>query len=906
MKRILYISAIFTLILSFSVSGTLAKKFEDMGPPTIIVLDSTDKSVTENTQNYIESQGGHVVHVYPPHVMIGYVSDQLEKSLLSNGKINKITRDLLDPATVERYGLSAVAGAVAWNNNFKGMAKFNDLEPPLNAPDGSPLDKDTFARPAPKLGAMMAPPYGASSSDTSEYMLGKIAVGIILTESNGSVDKSTEDWDPTEENAVVSEIQAGLNWWANIANKTIGATLTYVYDVHLRVPTKYEPINHPQSDQGLWITDAMSFLGYNSSSGYFSMVDQYCNTMRDTYNTDWAYTIFVADSSVDADGIFSDGKYFAYAYIGGPFLQMTYDNDGWGISRMDQVTAHETGHIYYALDEYASSNCSKTATSGYLKVPNTNCSSGINCIMNNNSFTVDPCQYTMGQIGLRDTDGDKIADILDVPPDSILNPYSPDPSSDDTPTYTGSAKVVPLVNMNPYGLNNDITISKIANVQYRVDGGAWANAIPTDGAYNGASEAFTFTTSTLSSGTHTIEVRAIDSSGNIETSYSSDQLTINGAPAQPPILSNFAINNGVASTGSQTVTLNHTASNSPTEYMASENLDFAGASWLAYVSAPSFTLSPGYGTKTVYMKLRNAVGESNIQSDTIEYAQILVLDSLSIDGGATTTIDQLVELKHSISGGIPTQYMASESATFVGAIWQTYVTVPNFTLSNGYGTKTVYMKLRNAGGESSVKSDTIQYIETKPSLTYFKINDGAAAKIISRIVTLNNTTDVKPTHYMASESSTFSKARWIAYSTAPSFTLSKNYGIKTVYFKVKNGAGESDFKFDNIEYAKSLTSIEPEGNLLLQNYPNPFNPDTWIPYQLGKDVKVVVSIYTGDGHLIRTLNRGFQKAGYYIEKDKAAYWDGKTETGEVVSSGVYFYTIKAGDFTITKKMLITK
>ncbi|MDQ1317866.1 MAG: hypothetical protein QG588_1521, partial [Candidatus Poribacteria bacterium] len=542
MKHILYISVIFVLILGFSIFEVSAKRFEDMGSPAIVILDSTNKSVTKDILDYIESQGGHIVHIYPPHVLIGYVSDQLAKDLPSHGKINRITRDLLDPVTVERYGPIAVAGVIAWNNNFKGMAEFNGLESPIDAPNGLPLDNDTFTRPAPELGVAMSPPYGATSTDTSEYMLGKTAVGIILTKSNGNVDPSTENWTTNEENNVVSEIQEGLNWWANTANRMIGVELTFVYDIHLRVPTKYEPINRPKSDEGLWITDAMNFLGY-TSGGYFNMIDQYCNAIRDLYDTDWAYTIFVADSSADADGKFSDGS-FAYAYVGGPFTQMTYGNDGWGISRMDQVIAHETGHIYYAFDEYTESNCNKTATRGYLNVPNTNCRSGINCIMNANS-TVDPCQYTMGQIGLRDTDGDGIADILDVSPDSTLNPYSPDPTSDDTPTYTGSAIVVALTNMNPSGLKHNITLNKIANVQYRVDGGAWTNAIPTDGIYNGASEAFAFTTSTLSSGTHTIEVRAIDSSGNIETSYSSDQLTI----INSPVISKVAPSSGTTSGG---------------------------------------------------------------------------------------------------------------------------------------------------------------------------------------------------------------------------------------------------------------------------------------------------------------------------------------------------------------------
>ena len=98
----------------------------------------------------------------------------------------------------------------------------------------------------------------------------------------------------------------------------------------------------------------------------------------------------------------------------------------------------------------------------------------------------------------------------------------------------------------------------------------------------------------------------------------------------------------------------------------------------------------------------------------------------------------------------------------------------------------------------------------------------------------------------------------------------------------------------------------PEKTMLLTNYPNPFNPETWIPYQLAKPADVTVAIHTADGKLVRTLALGQLPAGIYQDKDRAAYWDGKNEQGESVASGVYFYTLKADDFSTTKKMLIRK
>ena len=106
--------------------------------------------------------------------------------------------------------------------------------------------------------------------------------------------------------------------------------------------------------------------------------------------------------------------------------------------------------------------------------------------------------------------------------------------------------------------------------------------------------------------------------------------------------------------------------------------------------------------------------------------------------------------------------------------------------------------------------------------------------------------------------------------------------------------------------APALSTVTPNETDLLSNYPNPFNPETWIPYQLAKPAEVTVTIYTTDGTLVRTLALGHQPAGTYRDKSRAAYWDGKNELGEPVASGLYFYTLKAGGFTATRKMLIRK
>ena len=93
---------------------------------------------------------------------------------------------------------------------------------------------------------------------------------------------------------------------------------------------------------------------------------------------------------------------------------------------------------------------------------------------------------------------------------------------------------------------------------------------------------------------------------------------------------------------------------------------------------------------------------------------------------------------------------------------------------------------------------------------------------------------------------------------------------------------------------------------LLPNYPNPFNPETWIPYQLAEDAAVTVKIYDVSGHLVRTIKVGHKPVGYYLTRERAVYWDGHNENGELVSSGVYFYTLNADNYTGNRRMVIVK
>ena len=110
-----------------------------------------------------------------------------------------------------------------------------------------------------------------------------------------------------------------------------------------------------------------------------------------------------------------------------------------------------------------------------------------------------------------------------------------------------------------------------------------------------------------------------------------------------------------------------------------------------------------------------------------------------------------------------------------------------------------------------------------------------------------------------------------------------------------------------LAYLQSLLEVvTPEQTRLLANYPNPFNPETWIPYQLAASSEVQITIYNSAGKEVRTLSLGHQSEGYYTDRSRAAYWDGRNAIGEQVASGVYFYTLITDRMSATRKMLILK
>jgi len=147
--------------------------------------------------------------------------------------------------------------------------------------------------------------------------------------------------------------------------------------------------------------------------------------------------------------------------------------------------------------------------------------------------------------------------------------------------------------------------------------------------------------------------------------------------------------------------------------------------------------------------------------------------------------------------------------------------------------------------------------------------------------------------------------------------------LATVLFKVKEPviSHESQVSLANVQMVDSAARrinvnfsgtflpqwlFAPTHSKLHQNYPNPFNPETWIPFELSEDTDVKIQIFNMKGNLVRRFNLGRIPAGYHVSRDRAIHWDGQNEKGEKIASGAYFYTLQAGKFRATRKMVIVK
>lgn len=514
----------------------------------LVILSSTDMRDFHGAIALVESNGGQVPQAFPPNAFVAALNDDVEWALRRHPAVLLVSSEVIEGRLLRSLGAQAGTAATIWNTAFRGVRDPLTLAGPPGPP---PELHRSDVRIAPAVrGAVPAAGDGPSASaptsgQTSEFLAGKVVYSVLFVESSGGTGNcvpaaaQTEDWSAAQQSTVLSEISAGLAFWTARASRP--NPLTFLLDNQGVLPTSCEPIRGSTSNEGKWTADVLTAAGFPATpSNYQARARSFANSRRAALSADWAYLILVVNSLNDADGLFTDG-YFAYAYLNGPFVVMTYDNDGWGISRMNFVAAHETGHIFGALDEYAASGCSTADTWGYLNVANASCNNrGIRndfSIMGEASeqqnASVDVSTSARGAIGWRNPVG-AVVDVVRTTTLS-LTPYTPDPTSDATPTYPATAGNSPFP---PGGCNtlggfcyrtpSPVSISKVKAAQWRVDANAFTKSgvVPADGAFDEETgEVYSFTPSApVSAGLHTFQTRSVNTFGHLRLRQ--DKVTI--------------------------------------------------------------------------------------------------------------------------------------------------------------------------------------------------------------------------------------------------------------------------------------------------------------------------------------------------------------------------------------------
>ncbi|QEG02502.1 Dockerin type I repeat protein [Stieleria maiorica] len=331
-------------------------------------------------------------------------------------------------------------------------------------------------------------PFGATPVDTAEFMLGTVTVTPVFFESDGSIDPQTQDWTEAEIDEILAKIRDSVDWWSDLlATQTSVHTLDFVIDDHYArnpVRTGYEPIDNSsltfKNYVGNWLTD----LGYGDAPSIERAVALFNDSQRQTHQTDWAFTMFVVDSSDDEDGFFESGGFIgAFAYPGGLFMVVPSH-------RPTSTFTHEMGHIFWARDEYPGAG-SWTDQRGYYNAQNLNASDNPtpgfeqqDSIMRGGVVVtrafdnlVSP-ESTLAMVGWRDSDGDGIFDLADVP--LVLDAIGSFDVEAGVYSIRGSAAVDTLANQNSAGMQSDITLARIGELQYRLDDGDWQTALSPD------------------------------------------------------------------------------------------------------------------------------------------------------------------------------------------------------------------------------------------------------------------------------------------------------------------------------------------------------------------------------------------------------------------------------------------
>ena len=392
---------------------------------TLVVLETGDISSLHTARATIQSHGGRVAIMSPPSLILGWIPFERRAELIGIAGIKEIyytevlagevdTPDFQTRSTVNFF--NAVVRGDIQREHFEEAARVEreGRQPlPHDALPQPELDMDAYLENLKAVGldinrlkdqGLLVSQAPGETMGNSDAMTGTISVTLFFVESDGSIDPNTYTWTAAHQQQYVNKVNTGLAWWTSVSYNYFDCWNAFMVHYYPATDTRcqqgYEPVLHNGTGAApnaqTWIAIVMSKFGYTGGGGAIGRVTAFNTAQRSNYGTNWAYSGFIPYNPPPTEQQFLDGK-AAWSYLGGPYTVCLYRSFGWDPT---QVFPHESGHIFYACDEYAASSCGCECLRVIGETPNLNCENcgGIHpCMMNNNAFTL--CSYTPAQVG---------------------------------------------------------------------------------------------------------------------------------------------------------------------------------------------------------------------------------------------------------------------------------------------------------------------------------------------------------------------------------------------------------------------------------------------------------------------------------------------------------------------------
>ncbi|UCF78029.1 MAG: T9SS type A sorting domain-containing protein [Candidatus Eiseniibacteriota bacterium] len=925
---------------------------------SLVLLSTDDLETFIAAREGVEASGARVALAIPPRVIMGWVPAELSGSVAALPGVSGIYREPVPEASLGLLD-ETTGNAVAFFNSVasgelrerKERLRREELSRIGREPLHRPLIDDSFEQPPLETEAYLENLRSVGMDveqelfrlseggsvlgvlGNSDDMVGTVTVTMFFVESDGSMDPDQYTWTTAATNATVNNAIAGLAWWSAQAaayDKPLSFTVYYFPGTDSRCQTGYEPILHTSSEAQFWVSEIMASFGYSLGS-HTTRVNSYNTWAKSNYGTDWAYSIFTEYNPPPAPSEFTNG-YAAWAYLGGPYTNILYRTFSWPF---ESVVTHESGHIFWACDEYYSPGYGGCTSCGYCShgVDNGNCEycnpQSVSCMMKSNSDAL--CAYTPGHIGwlmgpivkyfsheIDDAGGNGNGGVdpgESVTMDVTLKNWGSGVSSvsatlsttDPYVTITGSYSTYADMPLNgtatsstPYAFtaSPSTPLGHLATLTLNVVGAGYDTTtsfeihigeepilLVDDDA--GASYQTRYTAA-LSGGGYNYAYWNVDTQGSPPLSELNKRQVVIWYTCQERFLT---------LTGVDETNLKNYLNAGGTLFFSSMDYFWERFGWFAndYLHVDAFTADVWSSSET------GVAGDavSNGLNLTMNYPFTNYSDDITPGTGAVSIFTN--------STGNPgaLRYPGTGTAPYKVV----YFAFPFEAISNGVP----------PNDRTTVMSRVVDWLLAPqdyepPSVTLGTPNGGEQWEVgseyeITWVATDNETVDSVSLFYSRDGGATFpdtiatEEANDSTYTWTIPDTPSDSCVVRIVaHDSSLNSASDLSDAFFSI---KNLTDVRETPEVawfgLLQNYPNPFNPLTRIEFQLERAGPVTLRVYDVSGKLVKTLVQGTADPGRHT-----VLWRGEDERGKPVASGIYVYTLEAGGMSASRKMVLLK